>query len=234
MATPGPSSAEKVDYSDIEKHEFAQYFLREHGTYFPKSEDMSGFVESVPNVKQRIDQLQTQHTEELEKLYSRQAEQYLQDARDRYAAQNDEGDASYSDDINELYRQPSHGKTSLEARFDHETTMVRFAHVETVAPLRYKLAVKQKEEESRKRREVHFPQTATEFNTIQDKELQQRIARFLTSDAIVQDKMLDEYRWEWRQVTGLKEEYMKDSAFKEDVQRRVAVVKDPRRKPTLP
>jgi hypothetical protein len=116
MAVPGPSSAENVDYSDIEKHEFAQYILREHGTYFPKwgtsercisqnhsqphrSEDMSGFVESVPNVKQRIDQIQTQHTAELEKLYARQAEQYLEDARDRYAAQNDEADTGYSDDI---------------------------------------------------------------------------------------------------------------------------------------
>jgi len=36
MAAPGPSSAENTDYSDIEKHEFAQYILREHGTYFPK------------------------------------------------------------------------------------------------------------------------------------------------------------------------------------------------------
>jgi len=88
--------------------------------------------------------------------------------------------------------------------------MVRLAHVETVAPLRYKLVVKQREEESRKRREVHFPQNATEFNTIQDKELQQRIARFLSSDAIVQDKMLNEYHWGWRQVMGLKDEYMKD------------------------
>ena len=31
-----PSSAEKIDYTDIENHEFAQYILREHGTYFPK------------------------------------------------------------------------------------------------------------------------------------------------------------------------------------------------------
>jgi len=116
MAAPGPSSTENVDYSDIEKHEFAQYILKEHGSYFPKwvlvvvvspdrshprrSEDMSGFVESVPNVKQRIDQIQKQHTEELEKLYARQADQYLQDARDRYAAQNDEADNGYSDDIN--------------------------------------------------------------------------------------------------------------------------------------
>jgi len=60
---------------------------------------MSGFVASVPNVKQRIEQLQTQHTAELEKLGARQAEQYLEDARDRYAAQNDEADTGYTDDI---------------------------------------------------------------------------------------------------------------------------------------
>jgi hypothetical protein len=65
----------------------------------PRSEDMSGFVESVPNVKQRVDQLQTQHTAELEKLGARQAEQYLEDARDRCAAQNDEADTGYADDI---------------------------------------------------------------------------------------------------------------------------------------
>ena len=87
---------------------------------------------------------------------------------------------------------------------------MRLAHVETIAQWRYKLDVKLKEEELRKRRDVHFPQSATEFNAIQDKELQHRIARFLTSDAIVQDKMLTEYHWGWRQVMGLKEDYLKD------------------------
>ena len=87
---------------------------------------------------------------------------------------------------------------------------MRLAHVETVAPLLYKVATKQREEASRKRREVQFPQSAAEYNTIHDKELQQRIARFLTSDAIVQDAMLNEYGWEWKQVQGLKEIYLKD------------------------
>jgi hypothetical protein len=82
--------------------------------------------------------------------------------------------------------------------------------VETVRPLLYKLATRQWDEESRKRREVAFPQSAAEFNAIQDKELQQRIARFLTSDAIVQDKMLNDYGWVWRNVQGLKEVFWKD------------------------
>jgi hypothetical protein len=120
--------------------------------------------------------------------------------------------ANTSDDhVKELYSQSRRGKTSLEARFDRETTLVRLAHTETVAPLLYKLAKKQREEEeTRKRREAQFPPSAAEFYMIQDKELQQRIARFLTSDAIIQDKMLGEYGWEWRQVRGLREAYSKD------------------------
>jgi hypothetical protein len=51
-------------------------------------------------MKQRINQLQTQHTAQLDKLYARQAAQYLDDALDRYAAQDDEANSGYSDDIN--------------------------------------------------------------------------------------------------------------------------------------
>ncbi len=123
--------------------------------------------------------------------------------------------------------------------------------METVAPLQLKTATKQKEEEElRRRREAQFPQSAVEYYTHQDKELQQRLARFLTSDAIIQEKMLNEYGWTWRQVQGLKEVYSNDvrlirsishriqqmflqPSFKDDIQRRVAIVRDPRRKPTL-
>ena len=83
--------------------------------------------------------------------------------------------------------------------------------METVAPLLLRTATKQKEEEElRRRREVQFPQSAAEYHTNQDKELQQRLARFLTSDAIIQEKMLTEYGWTLRQVQGLKEVYSKE------------------------
>lgn len=83
--------------------------------------------------------------------------------------------------------------------------------METVAPLLLKTATKQKdEEEFRRRREAQFPQSAAEYHTNQDKELQQRLARFLTSDVIIQEKMLNEYSWTWRQVQGLKEVYSTD------------------------
>ena len=85
--------------------------------------------------------------------------------------------------------------------------------METVAPLLLKTATKQKEEEELRRRreaQAQFPQSAVEYHMNQDKELQQRLARFLTSDAIVQEKMLTEYGWTWRQVQGLNEVYSKE------------------------
>jgi hypothetical protein len=57
---------------------------------------MTVFVDSIPNLKQRIDQIQTQHSAELEKLYAHQAAQYFDDALDRHAAQNDEAGDDYS------------------------------------------------------------------------------------------------------------------------------------------
>jgi hypothetical protein len=53
----------------------------------------------MPDLKQRIDQLQTQHAAELEKLYEHQAAQYLDDALDRHAAHIDEANSDYSDMI---------------------------------------------------------------------------------------------------------------------------------------
>jgi hypothetical protein len=247
-------SAENIERSDLDKHEFAQYIFQQSGTYFPKwgcchfispeekkkltlsrrFADMSVFTESIPNLKQRINQLQTRHTAQLEKLYAHQAAQYLDEALDQYMAQSDEANGGYSGDIDvcpsqhfsvnssdhshqkELYGPSRRGRTSLEARFDRETTLMRLAHVKTVAPLLSKLAKKKEEEEdTRKRRQVQFPPSAAEFYMIQDKELQQRISRFLTSDAIVQDKMLGEHGWEYqpRHVQELKEAYARDVSW---------------------
>ena len=58
---------------------------------------MSVFVESPSNLKQRINQLQAQHSAELEKLYADQAVRYLDDALDRYLAHDEEeADSGYA------------------------------------------------------------------------------------------------------------------------------------------
>jgi hypothetical protein len=209
------------------------FYFSEKLTLLRRFADMSLVTESIPNLKQRINQLQTRHTAQLEKLYAHQAAQYLDEALDQYMAQKDEANGGCSGEIDvrpsrdvpvnssdhhhqkELYGPSRRGRTSLEARFDRETTLVRLAHVGTIAPLLSKLAKKQEEEDTRKRRQVQFPQSAGEFYMIQDKELQQRILRFLTSDAIVQDKMLGEYGWEHQRghVQELKEAYARDVSW---------------------
>lgn len=125
-----PSSPETIERTDLENHEFAQYIFRKHGTYFPKwaradmatlgnahksprLEDMSSLTESIPNLKQRKNQMRTQHTAELEKLYARQAAQYLDDALDRYAAQDDEANGDYSGVIDVCHSQNFRGRTPL-------------------------------------------------------------------------------------------------------------------------
>lgn len=60
---------------------------------------MEPLPDSISGTRQRIDQIQAQHDVELEKLYARQAAQYLDDALDRYAAQDDEANGDYSDAI---------------------------------------------------------------------------------------------------------------------------------------
>jgi hypothetical protein len=57
---------------------------------------MTPLTESISDTKQRINQIQTQHTTELEKLYARQAAQYLDDALDRYGAQDEEANGDYA------------------------------------------------------------------------------------------------------------------------------------------
>jgi hypothetical protein len=61
--------------------------------------DMSVLVESAPNLKQRINQLQDQHSADLEKLYAHQATRYLDDALDRYLAQDEEAGGGYAQAI---------------------------------------------------------------------------------------------------------------------------------------
>jgi hypothetical protein len=73
---------------------------RKAHTLLRRFADMSVFTESVPNLKQRINQLQTRHTAQLENLYAHQATQYLDEALDQYMAQSDEANGGgYSEDI---------------------------------------------------------------------------------------------------------------------------------------
>lgn len=94
------------------------------------------------------------------------------------------------------------------------------SYLRAVIPLREKLAkVEATEAEQRRRSRANFPMTVTDFRAIRDKPHQLHICQFLMLEDTIQDKgeltskrdaIMTTYRWAWRQVTPLCEEYTKD------------------------
>jgi len=238
------SSSQQWDALD--KHEFAQYVLEENGSYFPSllvMKENEQYVETLATVKLRINQLQNQHTSDLEKLYQHQAEQYLDDALDRYLQYDDLVAAKESQQplrpndfparLEMMYRS-SH--MPISAAFNRAVTQIRTAHLQALQPLLDKRAeLETHDEDTRRRRDAMFPKSITEYRSIWNKDVQVRIARFLTSDKGQQERTMSEFGWAWRQVQPLMDVYNSNAEFKGEVQARVkdVDVRDPRRKPSV-
>lgn len=101
------------------------------------------------------------------------------------------------------------------------------SYLRAVIPLREKLAkIEANEAEQRRRAQANFPMTVTDFLAIRDKAHQLHICQFLMLEDTTPDKgeltrkrdpIMDKYRWAWRQVTPLCEEYAKNDDFKKEV-----------------
>jgi len=90
------------------------------------------------------------------------------------------------------------------AKINHETSAIRYAHLHALVPLYLRRAdLEARDTENRRRRDATFPTTAAEYQSIWNKDVQVRIARFLTSERLQQDKMMTEFGWAWRQVQPL-------------------------------
>lgn len=89
-----------------------------------------------------------------------------------------------------------------------------------MTPLREKLVeVEANEAKQRRRAQANFPMTVTDFLAIRDKSHQLHVCQFLMLEDTVPDKgeltskrepIMTKYRWVWRQVTPLCEEYSKN------------------------
>ena len=94
------------------------------------------------------------------------------------------------------------------------------SYLRAVVPLREKLAkIRAIEAEQRRRSQANFPMTVTDFLAIRDKSHQLHICQFLMLEDTIRDKdelrskrdtTMTTYRWVWRQVTPLCEEYAKN------------------------
>lgn len=90
----------------------------------------------------------------------------------------------------------------------------RYAYLRTLLPLlRHRANLAAQEDEARRKRDAQFPTSAAEYRTLQDKDIQQRIARFLMANKLTKEKMMSEFGWVYRQVKTLEDEYDRDASI---------------------
>ncbi|EIM80436.1 uncharacterized protein STEHIDRAFT_135316 [Stereum hirsutum FP-91666 SS1] len=256
---PPAAQPRPPQWDAMAKHEFAQYVLEEKGSYFPSLAEMKASGpprDTVDGLQRSINEKQSEFTNDLDKLYQHQAQRYLDDAYDRYLSFEEAECVVMSNkppstlpNFRDFYLQQrrflSGGTRSGKSTdpiapsgvFSDEVAQYTAAHYKSVHPLQDRLARATKnEEELRRRREAMFPATIGDYRSIRNKDVQLRIARFLTADSTIQGKMMTEFNWAWRQTKPLQDEYLHDDAFKAEVQTRVkdVEVRDPRRKPSAP
>lgn len=226
----------------LRQREFAQYVLEEKGSYFPSLSEMKK-SESVTlaNVKQQIKDLENRHDRDLQNLFKHQADQYLDEALDRYLQYDDDlallasqqtSRMDFDDPAATLGRLYKLSRKVTLSGLNDELSQIRDAHVKALAPLyKQKAELEIKEEAARRQQLAMFPRSVDEYRRTTSKDAQVRIARFLAADHAQQLKMLNEYNWVWRQVQPLLDVYKSDSSFKLDIDKTKDVeVVDPRRR----
>ena len=96
--------------------------------------------------------------------------------------------------------------------WDDQLYRLRTAHLNQLLPLQRLLATLETQDgETRRRRDAEFPRTVEEYRSIRNKEVQLRVARFLVTEVVpMQEMMMGQFGWAWRQVRPLKNEYERD------------------------
>ncbi|KAG8220788.1 hypothetical protein J3R82DRAFT_2223 [Butyriboletus roseoflavus] len=232
---------------------FAQYILANKGTYVPSRETLrklgeskSTPVETVDNLTEKIQELKKQHATDLENLFRFQRSEFRQNLVDHRICH----DVSAYMDIDEAYPDQVEFRKALEdldnevvkmSRFkrdmDDALSSLRYTYLKTFIHLVAKRsALKAHDKTARQRRDAWFPQTAQQYYQITERDVQLRVARFLTSSRTEQERMMDEFGWPYRAVQPLLSAYKTNLSFKGDVSGAISglYVSDPRRRGTNP
>ncbi|KII87098.1 hypothetical protein PLICRDRAFT_112494 [Plicaturopsis crispa FD-325 SS-3] len=214
----------KHNLAKVHRRRLAQHVLDERGYNFPTLQDMaaanSQAEDTLPLVQERIRDIEKHHTGELDRLYTRQAQEYHDDAFSRFLSKDDviqglgqiETNPSDKKAFSALDKFHRDRKYALqEAEWDDALARIRRAHLQTTLPLhRQRAHLRAAEEERRKRLDARFPKSITEYYDIWNKDVQLRIARFLLADRVRQETMMSEFGWAWRQVEPLLGEMQKN------------------------
>ncbi|KAA1468994.1 hypothetical protein DENSPDRAFT_834501 [Dentipellis sp. KUC8613] len=233
------------EWQALAKYDFAQHVLKSSGTYFPSLSEMKEnekALDTLSGVKQRINQLENQHTSDLENLFKYQGQLYMDDALHRYEQYDEvpteggpQGSQQPADAFTEARELMEDSRKDLSREFEDQHEELRIAHLRAMQPLlKRRKELGAREEAARKRRDAQFPKSVHEYHLIRNKDIQVRVARFLSAEKGQQEKMMSEFGWAWRQVQPLLDTYNSNAEFKSEVQKILKDVeaRDPRRRPS--
>ncbi|RPD64040.1 hypothetical protein L226DRAFT_533358 [Lentinus tigrinus ALCF2SS1-7] len=226
------SKAERQElYDALQRRQVVEDMMELQGTFFPGLEVIKRTNEEPETseaLKERMQELQKKHTEEVRTLYEWHAQDYYDEMLDMSRSQNDCGDPD-----TEAFYQRSRSCYDIATSFDDELDRHHHAYLNTMISLvQQSNLFRARAEAAKKWRDKQFPATITAFHNNPNKEVQLRVAKFLTLDDVGQDRYLTEFGWTWRQVTPLIKEYKQNHTFQSEVQRllRDLEARDPRRR----
>jgi hypothetical protein len=194
--------------------------------------------DELTSIKERIATAKANHKSNLERLYAAHAEDYLDDQRLRRESREEYAQAQSDGGKNKLAEwsakrdvrvfpspcQPFRQYQSLSqplASTDHHY-LNALLHSVTAESARYatvihslslqKAEIELQAEEERRRRDAAFPLSLVDFHS-KPRDIQIRVANFLSSDARKKEKMMSEFGWAYRQVDVLVKEFGSNVSF---------------------
>ncbi|KAG5637143.1 hypothetical protein H0H81_005627 [Sphagnurus paluster] len=245
---PGPM--DKIDTNGgqptqaaFDAHRSALFVITQKDRAIPTFEQMKEELQADTHASltRRISELKEQHLADLERMYTWHAEEYLDDALDRYRSRDDlmyitEGEnnpdlkQSYAA-LEALYEERRNVAQQMKWEDDYER--MRHSHLSILTDLYAKLKeLAVLEEEAAKRREADFPVSIEEYRS-KPKNIQIRVAQYLQlNDATRKDKMLTEFGWRSSNIKSLQDIYDKNDVFKAELVTQLldAKERDPRKR----
>ncbi|KAJ6572109.1 hypothetical protein B0H19DRAFT_1132590 [Mycena capillaripes] len=212
--------------STVDQQRLSLYILTQRDRPIPSFESMKKFLESPDDIDARVEELNEQYAEDLERLYTALAEEYMDEAEDRYYSFDEK--VQPIDDIQALYSD-LRSENSNEPVWDSAIHYTSSTYQKRMNSEDIVWHLKNRE---KKAAEMDFPQSIEEYR-LKPKETQQRAARFLVLETDEnREKMMSEFGWTWRLVTPLKDEFQTNQDFQEEIRATIVElnVGDPRKR----
>ncbi|KAI0326979.1 hypothetical protein GY45DRAFT_1328231 [Cubamyces sp. BRFM 1775] len=229
-----PENASREDLRElqaaVQRRQLAEDVMHLGGTYFPGLDAIkkaNETQETSATMKERIKDMQKRHIDNVRTMYEWQAQDYHDEMLD--LARSKPG---ITDPGIEAFYKAARTDFDITSTFDDHLDKLNHAYLTGLMPLiRERDMYRQREEIEQRRRDQQFPGSIQEFHAIRNKDVQIRIATFLTSDEATRERMMDKFKWPWLHVAPLVDEFKNTESFRQECQSllRNIEVRDPRK-----